>query len=136
MPRYMLDTNICIYLMKNQPPIVARRFAQCRVGDVMISAITFAELEFGVLASSDRARQRKNLHNLIQSIPVAPFDGRAAAAYGPIRYATRERRRDQLDKLIAAHALSLQSILVTNNVRDFVAYPGIQIENWLEEKLD
>lgn len=136
MPRYMLDTNICIYLMKNQPPAVARRFAQCRVGDVIISAITFAELEFGVLASSDRARHRKHLHSLIKSIPVAPFDGRAAATYGPVRYATRERRRDQLDKLIAAHALSLQSILVTNNVRDFVAYPGIQIENWLDETVD
>ncbi|OFA01876.1 ribonuclease VapC1 [Duganella phyllosphaerae] len=70
MSRYMLDTNICIYLMKNQPPAVARRFAQCSVGDVMISAITFAELEFGVLVSSDRVRQRRHLNNLIKSIPV------------------------------------------------------------------
>ncbi|WP_310184377.1 type II toxin-antitoxin system VapC family toxin [Duganella sp. 3397] len=135
MSRYMLDTNICIYLMKNQPPAVARRFAQCSVGDVMISAITFAELEFGVLVSSDRVGQRRHLNNLIKSIPVAPFDARAAAAYGPIRHATQERKRDQLHKLIAAHALSLQIILVTNNVRDFAAYPGIQIENWLDEPL-
>lgn len=135
MLQYMLDTNICIYLMKNQPPAVARRFAQCSVGDVMISAITFAELEFGVLVSSDRVRQRRHLNKLIKSIPVAPLDARAAAAYGPIRHATQERKRDQLDKLIGAHALSLQIILVTNNVRDFTAYPGIQIENWLEEPL-
>ncbi|KQQ33279.1 twitching motility protein PilT [Duganella sp. Leaf126] len=132
MSRYMLDTNICIYLMTNQPPAVARRFAACRVGDVIISAITFAELEFGVAASQHRARQRKHLNDLIKSIPVAPFDARAASAYGPARYATRERKRDQLDKLIAAHALSLKIILVTNNVRDFAAYPGLRIENWLD----
>ncbi|WP_118182365.1 type II toxin-antitoxin system VapC family toxin [Paraburkholderia phosphatilytica] len=131
MPRYMLDTNMCIYLMKNQPEQVAVRFAQCYVGDVVMSAITYAELEHGVAVSENRARERRNLAALIEDIPVLPFDANAAAAYGPVREATRERKKDQLDKLIAAHAVSLDVVLVTNNERDFASYPGIQLENWL-----
>ncbi|TDY24069.1 tRNA(fMet)-specific endonuclease VapC [Paraburkholderia sp. BL6665CI2N2] len=131
MPRYMLDTNMCIYLMKNQPEQVAARFAQCFVGDVVMSAITFAELEYGVSVSVNRARERRNLAALAEDIQVMPFDSAAASAYGPIREATRERKKDQLDKLIAAHAVSLDVVLVTNNERDFVAYPGLRIENWL-----
>ncbi|HEY3596570.1 MAG TPA: type II toxin-antitoxin system VapC family toxin [Paraburkholderia sp.] len=131
MPRYMLDTNMCIYLMKNQPEQVARRFAECFVGDVVMSAITFAELEYGVAVSANRARERRNLTALVGDIPVLPFDAAAAAAYGPIREATRERKKDQLDKMIAAHAVSLKIVLVTNNERDFASYPGVKIENWL-----
>jgi tRNA(fMet)-specific endonuclease VapC len=131
MPRYMLDTNMCIYLMKNQPEQVARRFAECFVGDVVMSAITFAELEYGVAVSANRAREQRNLAALAEDIPVMPFDADAARAYGPIREATRERKKDQLDKLIAAHAVALKVVLVTNNERDFAAYPGVKIENWL-----
>jgi len=131
MPRYMLDTNICIYLMKNQPEQVAKRFAQCLVGDVVMSAITFAELEYGVAVSANRARDRRNLAALAEDILVMPFDSAAASAYGPIREATRERKKDQLDKLIAAHAVALDVVLVTNNERDFAVYPGLRVENWL-----
>ncbi|CAN7733921.1 MULTISPECIES: type II toxin-antitoxin system VapC family toxin [Neorhizobium] len=132
MPRYMLDTNMCIYLMKNQPEQVARRFAGCYVGDVVISAITFAELDYGVSASDDPERERANLDALSMLITVEPFDMIAARAYGPVRMATRERKRDHLDKLIASHAIALNTILVTNNVRDFAAYPGLNTENWLD----
>lgn len=131
MPRYMLDTNICIYLMKIQPEQVAKRFAQCLVGDVVMSAITFAELEYGVAVSANRARDRRSLAALAEDILVMPFDSAAASAYGPIREATRERKKDQLDKLIAAHAVGLDVVLVTNNERDFAAYPGLRVENWL-----
>ena len=133
MARFMLDTNMCIYLMKNQPEQVARRFAECCIGDVLMSAITFAELEFGVAVSANRTRERHHLASLIEDIPVAAFDAAAARAYGPIRQATRERKRDQLDKMIAAHAVSLDVVLVTNNERDFSSYPGLKIENWLDE---
>jgi tRNA(fMet)-specific endonuclease VapC len=132
MARYMLDTNICIYLMKHHPAEVAARFAQCYVGDVVISAITLAELEYGVSCSGDQqARNRKALDDFLQEVPAAPFDGAAAAVYGPTRLATRERQRDALDKLIASHALALGVTLVTNNVADFAAYPGLQLENWV-----
>ncbi|MFA7279913.1 MAG: type II toxin-antitoxin system VapC family toxin [Sterolibacterium sp.] len=132
MPRYMLDTNMCIYLMKNQPESVARRFAQCYVGDVVMSAITFAELEYGVAASPNPKRERKHLANLIEDIPVVPFDGAAGVAYGPIRLATRDSKKDALDKLIAAHAVSLNATIVTNNEKDFSRYPGLRLENWLK----
>lgn len=131
MPRYMLDTNMCIYLMKNQPAEVAARFAKCVVGDVVMSAITFAELEFGVAASANAKREHRHLLALVEDIPVALFDREAASAYGPIRMATRDRKKDHLDKLIAAHAVSLDVVLVTNNVRDFAHYPGLKIENWI-----
>jgi tRNA(fMet)-specific endonuclease VapC len=131
MPRYMLDTNICIYLMKHQPKEVALRFEQCSVGDVVISAITYAELQFGVAVSADPEREADNVQNLIGDIPVAPFDAAAGIACGPIRDATRDSRTDAIDNLIAAHAASLGVIVVTNNVRDFAKYPGIVIENWL-----
>jgi len=127
----MLDTNICIYLMKNQPKEVADRFAQCSVGDVVMSAITYAELQYGVAVSNDPERERANLENLIEDIPVAPFDATAGIAYGRIRLATRNSKTDHLDKLIAAHATALGATIVTNNVRDFAKYPGVVIENWL-----
>jgi len=132
MALYMLDTNMCIYLMKNQPPEVSERFAQCQVGDVLMSAITHAELEYGVAAAADPARERMNLASLVQDIVVAPFDSAAAQAYGPIRLATRESKKDHLDKLIAAHAVSLGAIVVTNNTSDFGKYPGLEVENWLK----
>ena len=131
MPRFMLDTNMCIYLMKNQPEQVARRFAECYVGDVVMSAVTYAELEYGVTVSEHRTRERRNLAALIEDIPVAPFDAAAAMAYGPVREATRERKKDALDKLIAAHAIALGVVLVTNDERGFASYPGVKIDNWI-----
>ncbi|KVU54665.1 type II toxin-antitoxin system VapC family toxin [Burkholderia ubonensis] len=133
MPRYMLDTNMCIYLMKNQPEQVAKRFARYYVGDVVMSAITYAELEYGVAVCANPDRERRNLAALIEDIPVTPFDAAAARAYGPVREATRERKNDQLDKLIAAHAISLDVVLVTNNERDFASYPAVKLENWLND---
>lgn len=132
MPRYMLDTNMCIYLIRNQPEQVARRFAACQVGDVVMSAITYAELQYGVAVAGDPAREGGNLRDLVEMIPVLPFDRLAGDAYGPVRMATRERKADHLDKLIAAHAIAVGVVLVTNNVRDFAAYPGLRIENWLD----
>lgn len=131
MPLYMLDTNMCIYLIKNQPEQVAQRFEKCYVGDVVMSAITFAELEFGASVAANPKRERRNLEALRQDIQVVPFDVAAAIAHGPVREATRERKKDHLDKLIAAHAVALDVILVTNNERDFAHYPGVRIENWL-----
>lgn len=132
MPRFMLDTNMCIYLIKNQPEQVAKRFAECFVGDVVMSAITYAELEYGVHVAENRSKERCSLAGLIEDIPVAPFDAAAALAYAPIREATRERKKDQLDKLIAAHAVALDVVLVTNNMKDFAIYPGVKLENWLD----
>jgi tRNA(fMet)-specific endonuclease VapC len=132
MPRYLLDTNMCVYLMKNQPAEVAQRFAQCYVGDVAMSSITYAELEYGVADSANPEQERINLASLIEDIQVMPFDSAAGVAYGPIRRATRDTKKDALDKLIAAHAVSLNAIVVTNNAQDFARYPGLNLENWIE----
>ena len=130
MPRYLLDTNMCIYLMKNQPEEIARRFAQCYVGDVAMSSITYAELAYGVAVSANPEREKINLASLVEDIQVIPFDSAAGEAYGPIRQATRAA--DALNQLIAAHAVSLNAIVVTNNTKDFAKYPGLVVENWIE----
>lgn len=131
----MLDTNMCIYLMKNQPVSVARRFAECYYGDVAISAITLAELQYGVACSTEKKQNQEALELLLEDIPAMPFEVSAAAAYGIIRAASREKKSDALDKLIAAHAISLDAILVTNNERDFKIYPGLKLENWTENHM-
>lgn len=133
-PKYMLDTNICIYLMKHQPQQVKARFEQCFVGEVVISAITLAELEFGVVCSGAAAsNNRRMLDSFTADVPVAPFDALVASAYGPARLANRDRSRDALDKLIAAHAIALDVTLVTNNEADFAVYPGLALENWVSQ---
>lgn len=131
-PKYMLDTNICIYMMKHQPPQVRARFAECFVGDVVISAITLAELEYGVALSGEaQSHNQALLDSLLEDIPVAAFDAQAARAYGPLRAANRERNKDALDKLIASHALALGVTLVTNNEADFRNFAGLVVENWV-----
>lgn len=128
----MLDTNICIYLMRHQPPEVGRRFAALRQGDVVMSAVTFAELRYGVERDPQlREAADRALSALIEDIAVVPFDAEAGMSYGIVRAAVRDRRRDALDRLIAAHAVSRGLVLVTNNEADFAGYPGLAIENWV-----
>lgn len=117
--------------MKNQPESVRARFAQCYVGDIVISAITLAELEYGVEVSRNKMLNAHALADLLDGIVVAPFDVQAAKAYGPVRAAARKGQRNALDKLIAAHAQALDLVLVTNYEKDFRLYPGLQVENWL-----
>jgi tRNA(fMet)-specific endonuclease VapC len=133
-PRFVLDTNICIYLMKRFPPEVAERFAACFVGDVVMSAVTYAELAFGVACSGERrAQNAAALAALVEDILVVPFDIAAGRAYAAVRLAVRDRRRDALDTLIAAHAVALDATLVTNNTADFEAFPGLRLANWVSE---
>lgn len=130
--RYMLDTNICIYLMKAHPPEVLARLIQLDHGDVVMSIITYAELRVGLEGlGSTRAQNERALHLLTSDIPVLPFDEAAAERYGVQRAAVRDRRRDALDRLIAAHATSLGLTLITKNEADFRDYPGLVVENWV-----
>jgi tRNA(fMet)-specific endonuclease VapC len=128
----MLDTNICIYLMKPHPPEVLARLLQLDHGDVVMSIITYAELRVGLEGlGSTRAQNERALQLLTSDIPVLPFDEAAAERYGVQRAAVRDRRRDALDRLIAAHAASLGLTLITNNEADFRDYPGLIVENWV-----
>ena len=129
----MLDTNICIYLIKHQPPEVRQRFEVCFIGDIVISAITLAELEYGIACSppETQAINQLALEGLLEDLVVAPFDKLAARAYGPVRLANKVRQRDALDKLIASHAIAMNVTLVTNNEADFAHYQNLKIENWV-----
>lgn len=129
--RYMLDTNICIHLMQGSPPGVVEKFSGLRVGDVVMSAVTHAELCYGVERHGTRERAAAALRGLVDDIPVLPFDEAAGASYGVLRAAVRDRRRDALDRLIAAHAVSRDLVLVTNNEADFRDYQGLRLENWV-----
>jgi tRNA(fMet)-specific endonuclease VapC len=131
--RYMLDTNICIYLLKRQPAAVFDKMAQLTVGDVVMSSITLAELRHGGGASSaaDYAQDMAALDALLDDIPALPFDDDAARAYGKLARSSKLKRKQALDNLIAAHALSLGLVLVTNNLEDFQGYADLVIENWV-----
>jgi tRNA(fMet)-specific endonuclease VapC len=132
-PKFMLDTNICIYLIKHQPLEVRQRFEVCFIGDIVISAITLAELQYGIACSppETQAINQLALEGLLEDLVVAPFDKLAARAYGPVRLANKVRQRDALDKLIASHAIAMNVTLVTNNEADFAHYQNLKIENWV-----
>jgi len=129
----MLDTNICIYIINRRPAAVLERFRSFRVGDIGISTITLAELEYGAAKSAQPRRNREALVQFVSPLEVAAFDPPATAAYGTIRAALEKRglRIGALDMLIAAHALSLHAALATNNKREFERVPGLKLENWL-----
>ena len=96
-----------------------------------MSVVTYAELRAGLgMQSAGREHDEQVLALLVRRIPVLPFDEPAAVRFGVLRAAVRDRRRDALDRLIAAHAVSVGAILVTNNKDDFKDYPGLMVENW------
>lgn len=132
--QYILDTNICIHMMDAHPPQVIERFKKTTVGQVLISVVTYAELRHGIerCSTEDRVVAENALRRFIARVPVLPFDERAAESYGIIAAAIRDRRRDALDRLIAAHAISVGATLVTNNEADFKDYPGLEVENWIK----
>ena len=131
--KVLLDTNICIYIIKQQPPAVLERFSGFAIGDVGISVFTLAELEYGVSKSRDVKKNRHALEQFIAPLEVARFDKEAAAAYGTIRAHLEQKGQPigSMDLLIAAHARSLDVHLVTNNESEFKRVPGLRIENWV-----
>lgn len=129
--RYMLDTNICIYLIKSHPPQVLHRLEALPQGSVVMSVVTYAELRAGLeMQSAGRGRDAQVLAMLTSRIPVLPFTETDAESFGVLRAAVRSRNRNAMDRLIAAHAVSTGATLVTNNEADFKDYPGLNIENW------
>ena len=132
MLEYMLDTNICIYLTKNYPLELLERFDQLSE-HICISAITLAELQFGVEKSARRQSNLDALNAFNARIDVLPFDADAAAHYGQLRAELQRSGRlaGPLDMLIGAHARSEGLIVVTNNEREFVRMPGLRVENWV-----
>lgn len=132
--KYMLDTNICIYIIKKKPEKVIRRLQELSLSDVCISSITLSELEYGVEKSERRDRNKIALAKFIAPIEVIVYDDLAAAQYGGIRSYLEKNGMPigALDILIAAHSLAHDLILVTNNEREFKRVPGLKLENWAE----
>ena len=129
--RYMLDTNICIYITKRHAPQVLNRLTALTQGSAVMSVVTYAELRAGLeIQSANRAQDERVLALLISRIPVLPFTETDAERFGILRAAVRDRSRDAMDRLIAAHAVSAGVTLVTNNEADFKDYPGLVVENW------
>ena len=129
---HLLDTNICIYVIKRKPAHVLERFRVAEIGSVGISAITFSEMMFGAAKSRWPEQNRAALVQFAAPLEILSYDDAAAQHYGELR-ATLERQGTpigSMDMLIAAHALSLGCVLVTNNEREFSRVPRLRIENW------
>ena len=129
----MLDTNICIDMLRRHNSPAFDHLRQLKVGDVGISSITLAELEYGVNKSSDPVRNAMLLSEACGTLEIANFDNHAAACYGQVRCELEAKGKPigPLDTLIAAHAFSLDVTLVTNNMREFKRINGLKLENWI-----
>jgi tRNA(fMet)-specific endonuclease VapC len=132
--RYLLDTNICIYIIKNKPPQVLAKFQTLNIDDLAISSITVAELEYGVYKSQRQEQNKIALSQFLIPLETLPFDERATQAYGKIRAGLESQGIviGSMDMLIASQAISLELILVTNNVRELSRIPGLVLENWVD----
>lgn len=133
MPRYLLDTNILIYIRQHKPARVRRHFARQPSGSVGMSAITWGELLYGAYHSSDARGSMAKLTRLQAGIPALPLPLEAADHYGQIRanLAARGLLIGANDLWIAAHARAADLTLVTNNEREFRRVPGLKVENWV-----
>lgn len=132
MIRLLLDTNACIELIRKRSERVLSRLRECKVGSVGISSITLSELYYGVARSSDPQKNLIALARFCAPVEIMPFDGRAASMYGQVRLDLERSGfpAGPLDTLIAAHALALDVVLVTDNEREFRHVKGLQVENW------
>lgn len=130
--KYLLDTNICIYIINARPRQVLERFRREAIGDIGVSVITAAELAYGV-AKSGSARNRGALEKFLAPLEVAPLGADTFWHYGSLRASLEQRGLPigSLDTLIAAHALSLKVTLDTNNAAEFSRVDGLRLENWV-----
>lgn len=130
--KLIIDTNICIYIIKRRPEAVLKHFLAYEVGDIGISSITLSELRYGAAKSKYREKNTKALDEFIIPLEIVPFDEQAALAYGDIRSALEKVGMPigSMDMLIAAQAVSRGVTLITNNIREFSRIPGLTIIDW------
>jgi tRNA(fMet)-specific endonuclease VapC len=130
--KWLLDTNACIAIIRRRHERALKRLRGKQVGQVGVSSITLAELEFGAAKSQHPTQARAALAEFLLPLEIAAFDDAAAATYGNVRAVLEKKGRPigPLDTLIAAHCLALGSVLVTNNTREFRRVPGLTVEDW------
>jgi len=130
---FLLDTNICIYIIKRKPSNVIERFRQAKISQIGISSITLSELSYGVSKSSQPAQNQVALAQFAAPLEILPYEDEAAQYYGDLRAFLEKKGAPigSLDMLIAAHALSIDCTLVTNNEKEFTRIPNLKIDNWV-----
>lgn len=132
--KYILDTNICIYIINKKPAKVLRKFERYPVYEFGISSITHAELQYGVEKSENKNTNQAALDEFLLPLTILPFQGkRLVSRYGEIRTALESKGQTigPLDMLIAAHALSLDLTIISNNIKEFSRVPNLKCENWV-----
>jgi tRNA(fMet)-specific endonuclease VapC len=129
---YMLDTNICIYIIRERPEQVIERLRHTPISHVGVSTVTLSELEYGAAKSSRPEQNKLAILEFLVPFEILPYDDMAAREYGNTRAYLEKQGTPigSMDMLIAAHALSLKCILVTNNESEFRRIPALKIENW------
>ena len=133
--KYLIDTNICIYIMNNHPPEVLERFRETGVGEVGISSISVSELYYGAYKSGRAEQNIKRVEEFLYPFEILTYDESASREYGKIRSYLEKSGRiiGPLDMLIAAHALSRGLIIVTNNIGEFSRIKALRVENWVKK---
>ena len=129
---YLLDTNTCIDVINHRPMQVFERFKQYQLGELAISSVTASELAFGVEKSGSE-RNKQALNKFLAPLELCPYDARAIWHYARLRHTLQANGKiiGSLDMLIAAHALALDAVLVTNNLKEFERVAGLRLENWV-----
>lgn len=131
----MLDTNICIYLIKQQPREVTEKLQGIALGEIAVSAVTVAEMMYGVEKSQHKEKNKTALQAFLAPLEIVDFNFTAAQQYGAVRAYLEKNGKPigAYDLMIAAHALSLHLTLVTNNEQEFQRIPDLVVENWVEK---
>lgn len=132
--QYLLDTNTCIYIIKKKPVDIFEKFSKISLGEIAISSITIAELEYGVSKSEYKEQNRIALFNFLLPLEILPFSQKAASFYGELRSKLEREGKviGSMDMLIASHAVSENLILVTNNLKEFSRIQSLKLENWVK----
>lgn len=132
--KLMLDTNICIAIIKQKPADILQKFSAYQVGDICISSVTLAELRYGVAKSQYQEKNQTALDEFILPLEVAHFDEAAASVYGALRASLEKKGTPigALDTMIGAHALSLNLTLVTNNTKEFNRITVLKVIDWID----
>ncbi len=134
MIKYLIDTIICIYIMNKRPIGIIHKFKQFDVGEIGVSTITVSELQYGVSKSKNRRLNKQRIEEFLFPLEILPYDEIAATIYGDIRVQLEKRGEPigPLDLLIAAHALSRNLVLITNNEKEFKRVKNLKVENWVK----
>jgi len=132
--KYLIDTNICIYIMNKRPIGIIHKFKQFDVGEIGVSTITVSELQYGVSKSKNRRLNKQRIEEFLAPLEILPYDEIAAGIYGDIRLQLEKRGEPigPLDLLIAAHALSRNLVLISNNEKEFKRVKNLKVENWVK----